>query len=44
MKIRIIAAGLLFASSSAAFASPATAKLVACCETIACCIGLACCG
>jgi len=44
MKFRIITAGLLFVSSSAAFASPTTAKLAACCEAIACCLGLACCG
>jgi hypothetical protein len=37
-------AGLLLVSSSAAFASPATAKLAACCEAIACCVNLACCG
>lgn len=42
--MKIITAGLLFVLGSAAFASPAAAKLAACCETIACCIGLACCG
>ena len=47
MKKKIIAAGILLMSSSAAFATtPGVAKLAeTCCHALACCgIGLPCCG